>query len=173
MQEWEDFAPRRHRKHPNCPQLYSFIIVRQLRVSNDLRDSFFLPQLADISDIGDLSHMEKFTLTLSDDAARRIAELVEPWGGTVPGYAAQFATVLSRLPMAEQDAIRAHITNRIKQLEAAGLLAAPLIPAVPPQPSAEVTTLIAQVSPQRRPDHQRPARSNKRIARAEALHAGV
>lgn len=114
-----------------------------------------------------------FTLTLDEVDANRIAAQVKPFGGTVPGFAREFTVLISRLPLGEQEAIRAQIDTRIKQLEAAGILAAPRIPAVPHQPTGEAKMLLAQVSPQLRPTHKRQSRRGTRTGKGSMLPAGA
>ncbi len=114
-----------------------------------------------------------FTLTLQDDAASRVSTIAELTGGTVPAYAARWATDISWLPTNEQEAFRAQVLTRITQLRAAGLLAAPSVPAVPQQLQAEARTLRAQVSPQRQLTRKRRSRSSKRTGKASLLAAGV
>ena len=106
--------------------------------------------------------MAKFTLCLSDEAASRIDSLVTPYGGSVPGYAAAFASALSRLPTADQEEIRLLIQSKIRRLEEAALRDAPRIPAAPTPPPSEAATLLAQAELPPPPDHQRRARPGRR-----------
>lgn len=55
----------------------------------------------------------QFTLSLPSDAAQRIKEIVDPFGGTVGSYAARWAVRISMLPVSEQQEIDALLNARI------------------------------------------------------------
>jgi len=55
----------------------------------------------------------QFTLSLPTDAADRIKLLVEPFGGTVGSYCAEWGKTISMLPASDQQALRAQLNAAI------------------------------------------------------------
>jgi hypothetical protein len=117
--------------------------------------------------------MRKFTLTLSDEAAMRIAAINRILGGTIPGYATTLASDFSLLPIEQQIEFKLRIAETITRLQAAGLVAAPKIPAVPPQLIAEAKTLLHQVSTPHPRAHKRPSHRGTHTSKAGAQHAAA
>ena len=67
--------------------------------------------------------MAQYTLTLKEDAARRISDLVEILGGSVPSFAAGLASDISKLPLPEIARIRREINDLVKDYELAKKIA--------------------------------------------------
>lgn len=58
--------------------------------------------------------MPTFTMTLKDDAARRVREVTSFFGGSVAGFAASLADDVSKLPPEEIVRLRQDIATRIR-----------------------------------------------------------
>jgi hypothetical protein len=58
----------------------------------------------------------QLTLTIDDKAGDRIKKLVEPFDGTVQGYARRWAEKLCWLPMTDQEEIRALVEMKLRRL---------------------------------------------------------
>ena len=63
--------------------------------------------------------MPTFTITLKDDAARRVRGLTEIFGGSVAGFASGLADDVSRLPAEEIVRLRQEIMTRVRRHERA------------------------------------------------------
>lgn len=58
--------------------------------------------------------MPTFTLTLKEDAARRVRDLTNVFGGSVAGFAASLADDVSKLPPEEIVRLRQEIIARVR-----------------------------------------------------------
>lgn len=59
----------------------------------------------------------QLTLTISEDAARRISEVTRFSSGTIQGYARKWAEDISRLPISEQAELREILDAKLRRLE--------------------------------------------------------
>jgi hypothetical protein len=108
----------------------------------------------------------QFTLSLSPMVANRIRELVEPYGGSIPGFAAKLATDVSALPVRDQEKVRALIAQKLKQLPAASPASTPSldigsIPAIPHRRLPRADPLHYEEEPQHPAAQKRRAHSSK------------
>jgi len=62
--------------------------------------------------------MPTFTITLKDDAARRVRALTAAFGGSVAGFASSLADDVSKLPPEEVVRLRQEIMTRVRIFEA-------------------------------------------------------
>lgn len=58
------------------------------------------------------------TLCLPDDIAETIKQIVRPYRGSVPGYAAQLATDFAKLPPADRQELHSLIDMKLRRREA-------------------------------------------------------
>lgn len=59
--------------------------------------------------------MAQFTLTLDDSTAKKLAEIVETFGGSIPGFARVMVTDLCELPLEEIRQVRNELAMRAQE----------------------------------------------------------
>ena len=162
------------RHMPHIIRLHKSALYRGCVVSGSYNRFFRRSDLLGSDHMPHLSHMgsRQFCLTLSEDAATRIASRVQASRGSVPGYAAELATMISKLPETRETMLRRQIADEITLLEQEGVLSAQRTPFAPQRLSAEADKLRSQVEPQRPQARKRRSHPSKRDAR-DAAHSAA